>query len=81
MVRNDVQREVYGAVMVILLGGRMALSQDGQKTTRNEMMADIFFKIIQKRRGGKNVTTEEDKNPKRDKKEGKIQISNVSLRV
>lgn len=65
MVRNDVQREVYGAVMVMLLGGRMDLSQDGQKTTRNEMMADIFFKIIQKRRGGNNVTTEEDKNPKR----------------
>ena len=30
----------------------------------NEVMADIFIKIIQKRRGGKSVTTE-DEDPRR----------------
>lgn len=34
----------------------------------NEVMADIFIKIIQKRRGGKSVITEEEKSPKKETK-------------
>lgn len=53
VVRNDGQRDVYGAVTGDgLSGGRMDLSQDGQRRTVDEMMAGIFSKMIQKGVGG-----------------------------
>lgn len=60
----------------------MDLSRDGQKKTTNEMMADIFGKIIQKRRGGKNVKTEGDKSQKKEtKKRAKSKSPTLVIRV
>lgn len=48
----------------------MDLSRDRRKKTTSEMMANVFGKIIQERRGVKNVKTEEDKSQKKEKKRG-----------
>lgn len=48
----------------------MDLSRDRRKKTTSEMMANVFGKIIQERRGVKNVKTEEDKSQEKEKKRG-----------